>query len=163
MLFRSGVRTLAVNAAAPAAPSVSLSAPSVSGSKLEAGTYQVRVTAVNDAGEGAPSASASVAVAAGQGIQLALSSIAASTKAIKAYISAPGGAAGTELFVGNFANVGSGNYFLAGAKQPGLGEAFLLDMSAECMKFKQLAPLSKINFAIVTTRSEEHTSELQSH
>ena len=151
---RAGVRTLAVNAAAPAAPSVSLSAPSVSGSKLEAGTYQVRVTAVNDAGEGAPSASASVAVAAGQGIQLALSSIAASTKAIKAYISAPGGAAGSEKYVGSFANNGNGNYVLSGAKQPGLGEAFLLDMSAECMKFKQLAPLSKINFAIVTTALE---------
>jgi hypothetical protein len=27
-------------------------------------------------------------------------------------------------------------------------------MSAECMRFKQLAPLSKINFAIVTTALE---------
>jgi hypothetical protein len=37
---------------------------------------------------------------------------------------------------------------------PGLGEAFMLDMSAEVMKFKQLAPLSKINFAIVSTALE---------
>ena len=33
-------------------------------------------------------------------------------------------------------------------------EGFLLDMGAETMKFKQLSPLSKINFAIVTTALE---------
>ena len=41
-----------------------------------------------------------------------------------------------------------------GVKRPGLGEAFLLDMRAENLKFKQLAPLSKINFAIVSTALE---------
>jgi hypothetical protein len=30
----------------------------------------------------------------------------------------------------------------------------MLDMQAECMRFKQLAPLSKINFAVVTTALE---------
>ena len=63
-------------------------------------------------------------------------------------------AVGSEKFIGSFANVGNGTYRVAGSKKPGLGEAFLLDMSAECMKFKQLAPLSKINFAIVTTALE---------
>jgi hypothetical protein len=151
---RAGVRTLAVNAQAPLAPAVTATAVSASGSKLAAGAYTVQVTAVNDNGEGAPVAVGATTVTAGQGIQLALSSIAAGTKTFKVYMSAPGGAAGSEKFVGNFANVGSGNYVLTGAKQPGLAEAFLLDMSAECMKFKQLAPLSKINFAIVTTALE---------
>ena len=39
-------------------------------------------------------------------------------------------------------------------KRPGLGETFMLDMNAQCMRFKQLSPLSKINFAIVTTALE---------
>ncbi len=151
---RSGVRSLGVNPQAPAAPSVSLSAVSNSNSVLAAGTYYVQVTAVNDAGEGAPVAAGSQAVTAGQGIRLAISGIAAGTKSFKVYLSAAGGAAGSEKFAGNFANNGNGNYEFAGKKQPGLGEAFLLDMSAECMKFKQLAPLSKINFAIVTTALE---------
>jgi len=150
---RAGVRSLAVNALAPLAPTVATSA--VAGaSSLAAGAYTVQVTAVNDAGEGAPVAVAAVTITAGQRIQLAISGIAATTKSFKVYLSAPGGAAGSEKFVGSFANVGNGNYLLSGAKQAGLGEAFLLDMSAECMKFKQLAPLSKINFAIVTTALE---------
>lgn len=150
---RAGVRSLAVNAMAPLPPTVAASA--VTGpSSLAAGAYTVQVTGVNDAGEGTPVAVAAVTVTAGQRIQLAMSGIAPTTKTLKVYLSAPGGAAGSEKYVGSFANVGNGNYALSGAKQAGLGEAFLLDMSAECMKFKQLAPLSKINFAIVTTALE---------
>jgi hypothetical protein len=151
---RAGVRTIAVSESAPAAPSAAAAAATLSGSKLAAGTYRLQITAVNDAGEGAPTAVGPVSVDAGEGIELTLSSIAAGTKAIKVYMSAPGGAAGSEKYVGQFANAGNGVYRLSGAKQPGLGEAFLLDLSAECMKFKQLAPLSKINFAIVTTALE---------
>jgi hypothetical protein len=90
----------------------------------------------------------------GQNLVAAIGSPPAGVKYWKLYISAPGGAAGTQKFAGNWANQGSGNYTSSNVQLPGLGEAFLLDMSAECMRFKQLAPLSKINFAIVTTALE---------
>lgn len=152
---RAGARSLAVSAQAPAATFTVSGAGAGSGSAYAAGTYQVKLTAVNDAGESSPvQESGGVAITAGQNIDLTIGSAPAGVKYWKAYVSAAGGAAGTEKFVGNFANKGNGVYRLAGRKQPGLGEAFLLDLSAECMKFKQLAPLSKINFAIVTTALE---------
>jgi hypothetical protein len=152
---RSGVRALAVNAQAPAATFTATgSAVAVTTSSFAAGVYQVKVTAVNDAGESSPVSSAAVTLAAGNNLQVAIAAPPAGVKYWKLYISAPGGAAGTEKFAGNWANVGTGNYISSNVQLPGLGEAFLLDMSAECMRFKQLAPLSKINFAIVTTALE---------
>lgn len=150
---RAGVRALAVNAAAPAATFTVSAAGSGAGSPFALGTYQVKVTAVNDAGESSPVAT-TVSLTAGQNVIVTLGSIPAGVKHFKLYLSAAGGAAGTEKFAGNWANAGAGAYVCAGSKLPGLGEAFLLDMSAECMRFKQLAPLSKINFAIVTTALE---------
>jgi len=151
---RSGVRAAAVNTLAPAATFTAVGAAAGTGSKLAAGVYQVKVTAVNDAGESAPIASTTGSLTAGQNIDITIGSVPAGVKTWKVYLSAPGGAAGTEKFVGNFANTGAGVYRVRGDKMAGLGEAFLLDMSAECMKFKQLAPLSKINLAIVTTALE---------
>jgi hypothetical protein len=153
---RAGVRATAASTLAPAATfAVASTTPAVSGSKLSAGVYSVKVTAVNDAGESAPVlATGDVTVASGEVLSLAISSVPAGVKAWKVYLSAPGGSAGSEKYVGQFANTGAGSYVVRGDKQAGLGEAFLLDMSAECMKFKQLAPLSKINFAIVTTALE---------
>lgn len=151
---RAGVRAQAVNTLAPAATFTASGANAGTGGKLAAGVYQLKVTAVNDAGESAPVASGAVTVGAGENIDVTIGSVPAGVKTWKVYISAPGGAAGTEKFAGNWANTGAGVYRLRGDKQAGLGEAFLLDMSAECMKFKQLAPLSKINFAIVMTALE---------
>jgi hypothetical protein len=151
---RAGVRTLAVNNLSPA-NTFSAAASAVSGSSsFAAGVYQVAVTAVNDAGESSPVFSSPVTLTQGQNMQLAISAIPAGVKYWKLYLSAPGGAAGTQQFAGNWANVGAGNYVSSNVQLPGLGESFLLDMSAECMRFKQLAPLSKINFAIVTTALE---------
>lgn len=150
---RSGVRAIAVNAASPAATFTATSSGTGSGSSFAAGVYQVSVTAVNDSGESSP-ISSSATLTAGQNMQLAIGSVPAGVKYWKLYISAPGGAAGSQKFAGNWANVGSANYVSSNVQLPGLGEAFLLDMSAECMRFKQLAPLSKINFAIVTTALE---------
>jgi len=150
---RAGVRTLAVNALSPA-NTFGAAGSGVSGSSsFAAGTYQIAVTAVNDAGESSP-VFTSATLTAGQNLQVAISSVPAGVKYWKLYLSAPGGAAGTQQFAGNWANVGAGNYISSNVQLPGLGEAFLLDMSAECMRFKQLAPLSKINFAIVTTALE---------
>ena len=152
---RSGVRALAVNAQAPAASFTATATPTGSGSSLAAGIYQVKVTAVNDAGESSPVSSAAVTITGAQeNITVTIAAAPAGVKTWKLYISAPNGAAGTEKFAGNWANAGNGAYVSSGKKIAGLGEAFLLDMSAECMRFKQLAPLSKINFAIVTTALE---------
>lgn len=151
---RVGARAMAVNAQAPAASFTAAAANAGSGSALAAGVYQVKVTAVNDAGESSPVASAAATLAAGENIDVTIGSLPAGVKSLKLYISAPGGAAGSEKFAGNWANAGNGVYRASGRKIAGLGEAFLLDMSAECMRFKQLAPLSKINFAIVTTALE---------
>jgi hypothetical protein len=153
---RSGVRALAVNNQAPAATFTAAGAAS-SGTGYALGTYQVKVTAVNDAGESSPVASSAVVISAAgtQNITVTIGgTIPVGVKYWKLYVSAPGGAAGTEKFAGNWANQGAGTYVSANVQLPGLGEAFLLDMSAECMRFKQLAPLSKINFAIVTTALE---------
>lgn len=150
---RAGARALAVSAQAPAATFTATGASSA-GSAYAAGTYQLKVTAVNDAGESSPVQSAAVVLAGPGNITITIASAPAGVKYWKAYLSAAGGAVGSEKFVGNFANAGNTTYVLSAKKQPGLGEAFLLDMSAECMKFKQLAPLSKINFAIVTTALE---------
>lgn len=152
---RAGARALSVSAQAPAVGALAVAGSNTgSGSALAAGVYQIKVTLVNDAGESIPVQGSAATLAAGENITLTVTNMPANVKYIKAYISAPGGAVGTEKFAGNFANAGNTTYVLAGRKQAGLGEAFLLDMSAECMKFKQLAPLSKINFAIVTTALE---------
>lgn len=151
---RAGVRALAVNSLAPQATfGAAASAVAVTTSSFAAGLYQVAVTAVNDAGESSPIYS-SVTLAAGNNISVAISAPPAGIKYWKLYLSAPGGAAGTQQFAGNWANQGAASYVSSNVQLPGLGEAFLLDMSAECMRFKQLAPLSKINFAIVTTALE---------
>ncbi len=153
---RAGVRALAVNNLAPSIAGLTAvpSAVAVTTSSFAAGVYQVAVTAVNDAGESSP-VYGNVTLAAGNNISVAIGgTIAPGIKYWKLYLSAPGGAAGTQQFAGNWANQGAANYVSSNVQLPGLGEAFLLDMSAECMRFKQLAPLSKINFAIVTTALE---------
>lgn len=152
---RAGARALAVSGLAPAASFTAVAAGNGSGSGYAAGTYQAKLTAVNDAGESSPVQATAATLAGSEDIKITIGgSIPAGVKSWKVYLSAAGGAAGSEKFVGNFANQGAGDYVISGKKQAGLGEAFLLDMSAECMKFKQLAPLSKINFAIVTTALE---------
>lgn len=152
---RAQARALAVSALAPQPGSYAAATSATgSGSAYAAGVYQVKTTLVNDSGESIPVQSSAVTLAAGENITLTVTNMPAGVKYIKVYVSAPGGAVGSEKFAGNFANAGNTTYVMAGRKQAGLGEAFLLDMSAECMKFKQLAPLSKINFAIVTTALE---------
>lgn len=152
---RAGARALSVSAQAPQPGSLSVASSNTgSGSALAAGVYKVKVTLVNDAGESIPVQASDATLLAGENITLTVTNMPAGVKYMKVYLSAPGGAVGSEKFAGNFANAGNTTYVLAGRKQAGLGEAFLLDMSAECMKFKQLAPLSKINFAIVTTALE---------
>ena len=151
---RARARAKAVNLRAPGLPgAIAGVAGAAAASKMEAGNYTYKVSEVNDFGESSPVSSAAVAVAAGEGVTLSLPAPQTGTKFFRVYRTKAGGAAGSEEFIGNY-RVGAGSFLDLGQKQPGLGEGFMLDLGAECMKFKQLAPLSKINFAVVTTALE---------
>ena len=152
---RQQVRPAAVNGNCPSVAGLTVAGvASGSGSNLAAGTYAYSMTFVNDFGESAPIASAGVAVTAGQIVTLTVTgSVPATVKYYKVYRAASGALATTAQFIGNY-RVGLSAIVDAGAKRPGLGEAFLLDMSSETMKFKQLAPLAKMNLAVVTTALE---------
>ena len=153
---RGRARAKAVNVNSPALPgAVSAADGGAASGSLAAGTYQIKITEVNDFGESSPRQEVGgvVLAAADSSIVLTMPAPQAGTKYYKVYRSVAGGAVGTEEFVGNY-RVGLSAYIDKGALLPGHGEAFMLDMSAECMRFKQLAPLSKINFAIVTTALE---------
>jgi hypothetical protein len=153
---RGRARAKAVNANAPALPGTFTGADGGAATgKLAAGSYRYRITEVNDFGESSPrDITSAVTVAADDSsVVLTMPSAQAGTKYFRVYRAADGAAAATAQFIGNY-KVGLAAYVDAGNKLPGLGEAFMLDLNAECMRFKQLAPLSKINFAIVTTALE---------
>ena len=153
---RGRVRAKAVNVNCPNVPAaVSGADGGAATGNLEAGTYQYQITEVNDFGESsARNITAAVVVAANaSSVVLTMPTAQAGTKYFKIYRSAPGGAVSTCEFIGNY-RVGLSAYVDADAKRPGLAEAFMLDMRAETMRFKQLSPLSKMNFAIVTTALE---------
>jgi len=152
---RARARAKAVNSNAPGLPAAVGTAGSAGGDgKLAQGVYQYKVTEVNDFGESSPrQATAATTTGDDASVVLTMPTPSAGTKYFRVYRSATGGAVGSEEFVGNY-KVGLSAYVDVGEKQPGLGEAFMLDLNAECMRFKQLAPLSKINFAIVTTALE---------
>lgn len=143
-----------INAPAQPAAFTAVSGGAGTGS-LVAGDYQYQITEVNDFGESSPrnvTVAVTCSTSTDSGV-LSLGTLSSSTKYIKVYRSAPGGAVSTCKFIGNY-RVGLGAYIDVGARLPGQGEAFMLDLSAEVMRFKQLAPLSKINFAVVTTALE---------
>lgn len=121
------------------------------GSLVAGDSYDYVVTAVNDHGEGSVSNVQAAVVQAAGSAQISIG-VVAGAKYYKVYRKVTGAAAGTEQFIGNYKS--AGDMADSGAKGAGLGEAFLLDMSSEVMRFKQLSPLSKINFAIVTTALE---------
>lgn len=155
---RAQVRPSAVSPKAPSIAGLSISgvASTVSGNELASGSYNYAVTLVNDFGESAPIMSgAPVAVSGGQNtVDISIAgSIPSDVKHIKIYRAASGAAASKSQFIGNY-RLGMAQIRDAGKKRPGLGEAFLLDLSSETMKFKQLAPLSKMNLAVVTTALE---------
>ena len=141
-------------AKAPAGLPVISSAIGAVGGKLKAGDYQYVVTAVNDYGESSPSLPSSVTVAADDSkVTLAIDTV-SGAKYYKVYRTAPGGAAKSAKFLFNVKAGANGAVVDSGDSVPGYGEAFLLDMRPECMRFKQLMPLSKINFAVVSTALE---------
>ena len=153
---RGRARSKAANAQAPSIAGVTLAAAANgSGGTLEAGDYIYRATFVNDHGESSPVTAAAETAVDSDSMTLTVggTGFPSDAKYMRLYRTAAGGAAATAEFVGNY-KAGLSAYTDTNEKQPGLGEAFMLDLNAECMRFKQLAPLSKINFAIVTTALE---------
>ena len=119
----------------------------------EAGDYTYIATAINDAGESVASAvSATVAAAAGDAITV---TIPATTGAYAyAVYRSPLGSATDHEFIGMAApaSVGAGVVFKDNNhKLPGLAQAYLLSNESEVLRFKQLAPLMKMDLAIIAT------------
>ena len=145
-------------AGAPAAPTFAAPgshAPSAISefSAADAGAYDYKVAALNATGEGALSASSNVAaVAAGDAVTLSI----AATAGAYAYAvyRAPVNTAANHEFIGFVAPVavgGAASFIDANRKLPGLSEAFLLSNESEVLRFKQLAPLMKMDLAIIAT------------
>jgi len=150
-------RAVARDVGAPKSPT--LGSATISGvaansnSGLVAGDYIYKATFVNDFGESSPIVSAAVTVAANQKVTFTFANIPNDAKYIKVYRTAANGAAATAKFIGNY-KVGLSAYVDNGAKLPGRGEGFILDLRPQVMEFKQLAPLTKINLAIVQAAVE---------
>lgn len=141
--------------AAPATPTATTNAPTVTDSKwtaAEAGTYEYLVTAINEAGESPQSAGDSAAVAADGSISLA---IPATTGAYAyAVYRSPVGATSGHEFIGFVAPAtvgGAATMEDLNHKLPGLAQSYLLSNEAEVLRFKQLAPLMKMDLAIIAT------------
>ena len=141
---------------APAAPgTLNSSATSDSDSKFsakDAGTFEYRASALNENGEGPQSVAKAQAVAAGQRADIVIPAT-TGTVTYAMYRSAAGATTGHE-FIGYVAPsaVGGGVTFKdLNHKLPGLSQAYLLSNEAEIMRFKQLAPLMKLDLAIIAT------------
>ena len=149
---------LAVNGApaAPGALTPSANAPTVADSKFaaaDAGDYTYVASAINKEGEGSPSAvSASATVAAGGSISILIpATVGAFAYAV--YRSAESAVLGHEFigFVAPAVVGGAATMEDLNQKLPGLSQAYLCSMDSEVMRFKQLAPLMKLDLAIIAT------------
>ena len=127
----------------------------------DAGDYIYFATAIKEpsastsgAGEGpASAASAAITVAAGQAVILTVPAV-TDAFAYAVYRSPKDGAAADAEFVGYVApaTVGAAATFTdLNHKLPGLAQAYLLTNDAEVVRFKQLAPLMKMDLAIIAT------------
>lgn len=140
--------------AAPAAPTVSTTADALSKfTAADAGSYSYRSSAITEAGEGAISpVSAAQAVAAGGRIDVVCAAV---TGAIAyAVYRSPKGSLVSHEFIGFIAPAsigGSATMKDINHKLPGLSQAYLLTKDAEVLRFKQLAPLMKMDLAVIAT------------
>jgi hypothetical protein len=123
-------------------------------SKLEVATYSYRVSALNNAGESLASAQQTVAIAANQ---RAVITIAAGTTGAIYYAiyRAPKDTTVAHEFVGfvkdSGANGGAGVVARErGERSPGLQTAYLMSISEKDVRFYQLAPLMKMDLAVIS-------------
>lgn len=117
-----------------------------------AGTYIYKVVAGSRYGRSAPATSSAIAVAAADQVSLPVSDNGPSTTYYEVYRTAAGGAAATARSIMRVRRTGVSqtivdlNRFL-----PGCNKAYMLTQSNEVLKWKQLAPFTKINLATIDT------------
>ena len=140
---------LADGPAAPGALTPAVAADA--NSELDAGTYEYVATAINSAGEGVASASAAQVVAAGEKVTVTIPATAGAI-AYAVYRKDPGASA--HEFVGYVAPAAVGaavDFTDLNKKRAGLSQAYMFSMDPEVLRFKQLAPLMKMDLAIIAT------------
>lgn len=141
---------------APAAATETASVAAVADSKwsaAEAGDYTYRVSAITKDGESAlsPSSGAATVIADGD-VDLAIPAT-ANAYAYAVFRSVKDADAGHQ-FIGYAAPAalgGSATFKDLNHKLPGLPQAYLMSNEAEVVRFKQLAPLMKMDLAIIAT------------
>lgn len=139
---------------APATPVVSGTTTEVDATAELSGTFYYRVSAFNDAGESLATAEASQAVTVGNRAKI---TIAAGTAGAKYYACFRSSVSGSGWkFIGYVKDTntsgGAGAIFRdAGHKVPGAPTGFLLDLNAEKVSFRQLAPMMKMDLATIGT------------
>jgi hypothetical protein len=141
----------------PAAPgALTPSATADAASKFDAdsaGDYSYRAAAISAAGEGVLSAaSAPQAVASGERAEIIIPATVGAL-AYAVYRSPEGSTTDHEFigFVAPAAVGGAATFKDLNHKLPGLAQSFLLSNDAEVVRFKQLAPLMKMDLAIIAT------------
>jgi len=140
---------------APATPTVtSIAAAANVNSVLTAGDYSYRVSALNNVGESVPAVQQVVTLA---GSEDAAITIAAGTAGALYYAiyRAPVDTTVSHLFVGFVTDslaAGGGGVVAheAGGKYPGLAKAFFLQLDPSEIQWAQLAPLMKMNLAVLS-------------
>lgn len=159
---RGTVAPTAPVAKAPNTPSLSLGAPTGTGTNFgsgDAGTYKYQVTAVNAFGESAPCAvSAGVAISAGNYVDLTITDGGGTygATAYKVYRTEKDGL--TLTYIGKIVPraKASGVYTSPTTfrdnndYRPNCWTGLMLDMSNQSLTFKQLAPMMKMNLAIIS-------------
>lgn len=148
-----------VHSNAPAKPTGSAASSAISKwSSAEAGNYVFKATAIktgNEDGEGTYSVdSAQIAVAAGQAVTLSIPAVAGAIAYAVYRSSKDATSAADAEFIGFVAPAtvgGAATMVDANHKLPGLSQAYLLSNDSEVIRFKQLAPLMKMDLAVVAT------------
>lgn len=142
---------------APAAATLTAAGSATTNSKwsaAEAGDYNYRVTAITKNGESAlsPAAGTAATVIAEDSVEIAIPAT-AGAYAYGVYRSAEGEAAPYEFigYVAPAAVGGAATMTDLNHKLPGLAQAYLMSNEAEVVRFKQLAPLMKMDLAIIAT------------
>jgi hypothetical protein len=150
---KRGQQAVADGPAAPGAMTPSAAANANSKfAAADAGAYDYKVAAINAAGEGPQSAAANQAIVAGEQASLIIPATAGAIA--YAMYRSPKDSLANHEFIGLVAPaaVGAGATFKDNNhKLPGLAQSYLLSNDAEVMRFKQLAPLMKMDLAIIAT------------
>ena len=147
---KSGQRPNAPTVAAPTSPAYAGSASAPGFAAGDAGVYYYKVVAGSRYGSSPPTTSAAVTVAAGDEVQIAITDSGPDTSYYEVFRSDKGGAATTCRSIMRVRRTAASqtihdiNRFL-----PNTSKAYMLTQTAEVLKWKQLAPFTKIPLATI--------------